>query len=397
MIKSLEKIFFFLLILLLPTQFGLHFWPDWSYVAGIRVDYLSPTIYLTDLLIAGLLFCSLFTSEWYKKKKSLLIVFGILTLALVNSLGKLSPWASLLKWGKVLELTLFALYLISQEKGRLKTIIIKALPLSIITFAAIGFLQIIFQGTIGGWFYFLGERNFTTLTPGIALYNLFGKLLLRPYSTFPHPNVFGAYMFVAAYALMTLKKEKRVIETLAIIVGFLAALLSGSSGVYLGIIVALVLSLLVNKLAAIIKLLPLGAVLLSFAFLFFSFIAPSKNFPETIAKRISLAKASASMVSGAPLLGVGLNNFIVGLPTYASKDSALWVLQPVHNVVLLIFVEAGVLGLLLFVFLLEKVFSKQTPLALAMVFLVVTGMVDHYWVTIQQTQILFALLVGLLW
>ena len=51
---NLSAIFFYLLILFLPTQLGKHFWPNFSYVYGVRIDYLSPTLYFTDILIIGL-------------------------------------------------------------------------------------------------------------------------------------------------------------------------------------------------------------------------------------------------------------------------------------------------------------------------------------------------------
>jgi len=44
-------LFFYLLILFLPTQLGRHFFFDFSFVSGIRIDYLAPTIYLTDILV----------------------------------------------------------------------------------------------------------------------------------------------------------------------------------------------------------------------------------------------------------------------------------------------------------------------------------------------------------
>ena len=46
-----------LIIFLMPTQLGLHFWPLSSLVYGIRVDYLAPTIYFLDILL--ILFLSL--------------------------------------------------------------------------------------------------------------------------------------------------------------------------------------------------------------------------------------------------------------------------------------------------------------------------------------------------
>jgi len=42
---KLQQRLFWLLVFLLPVQFGRHFWPEWSYVMGLRIDYLSPTIY----------------------------------------------------------------------------------------------------------------------------------------------------------------------------------------------------------------------------------------------------------------------------------------------------------------------------------------------------------------
>ena len=52
--NNLHRWLFYLLLLLIPTQLGYHFWPDFAFVNGIRVDYLAPTIYLTDLLILGI-------------------------------------------------------------------------------------------------------------------------------------------------------------------------------------------------------------------------------------------------------------------------------------------------------------------------------------------------------
>src|SRR3989338_9410931 len=49
--SKIENALFFLTLLFLPTQLGRHFWPSFSYILGIRTDYLSPTLYLTDILI----------------------------------------------------------------------------------------------------------------------------------------------------------------------------------------------------------------------------------------------------------------------------------------------------------------------------------------------------------
>src|SRR5579872_3631132 len=46
---KLATFFYLLTLLFLPTQLGKHFWPDFTVVEGFRIDYLSPTLYFTDL------------------------------------------------------------------------------------------------------------------------------------------------------------------------------------------------------------------------------------------------------------------------------------------------------------------------------------------------------------
>src|ERR1035437_7520739 len=89
--NKISKIFFYLLILFLPTQLGKHFWPNFSFVYGLRLDYLSPTIYLTDILILVIFIFSLKRFlAWLKniQKKQLLVFVLILisfSLGLANA------------------------------------------------------------------------------------------------------------------------------------------------------------------------------------------------------------------------------------------------------------------------------------------------------------------------
>src|SRR6266542_2212573 len=40
----------FLFLFLLPTQLGKHFFFDFSYISAVRIDYLAPTLFLTDII-----------------------------------------------------------------------------------------------------------------------------------------------------------------------------------------------------------------------------------------------------------------------------------------------------------------------------------------------------------
>ena len=92
----------FLLLLLLPSQLGLHFWPGWALVNGIRVDYLSPTFYLTDLIIFII---------WAFNHFKLKVPFVAIVLIVLNIFCSLSPLTSIFKWLRILEYFWFFKYL----------------------------------------------------------------------------------------------------------------------------------------------------------------------------------------------------------------------------------------------------------------------------------------------
>src|SRR3990167_10994750 len=59
-IKKPNQYFFniilFLFLFLLPTQFGKFFFFTFSYISGLRIDYLAYALYASDLLVVTLIF-----------------------------------------------------------------------------------------------------------------------------------------------------------------------------------------------------------------------------------------------------------------------------------------------------------------------------------------------------
>ena len=105
------------------------------------------------------------------------------------------------------------------------------------------------------------------------------------------------------------------------------------------------------------------------------------------------------MLKDHPLLGVGLNNFTVRMSEYGEVSGWARFLQPVHNVYLLIAAETGILGLILFLCLLFSVFrllwrSKNYLFLISLSQISFLCFVDHYFWSLQQTALLFWLLVG---
>ncbi len=385
---KIEKGLVLILIFLIPTQLAIHLWPSWAFIFGIRIDYLSPTIYLTDVLVFIIL--SLWIFQDFKiikkiifKHKVFLTLF--LILIILNTIFSTSIFPTLYKWIKILEFVFFAVYLSNSLKIIGKDLIFKTLFLSLIFFSLIGIDQFIIGKTIGGLLYFFGERSFTISTPGIALVKISGQDFLRAYSTFPHPNALAGYLGASTIFLFvnSFFKNNRNKQSLAksefgkrffgllIITG--CFLLTFSLTAFLSLIIIILLKKHYSKFFILLILASLLMPIISDTF-FQKF-----HFAKNISERLDLAKVSGKLISENFLMGTGLNTNL----TFSR------LLQPVHNIFLLTLSETGIFGLLFLVSLFHKSL-KFSPLILT--FIIITGVFDHYWLTLQQNLLLLSLI-----
>ena len=395
---------FLLFLFLLPTQLGYHFWPQWSLVFGIRVDYLSPAIYLTDILLISTLF--FWSREFSNKYKNL--VFPLVIFLVLNILFSSSWQVSIFKGLKIFEVVLLSLY-VSQNWKYLKTRI--WLPFSLASFYTLilVFFQMYFQKTIGGIFYFLGERTFFTSTPGIALFDFFGKALMRPYATFSHPNSLAGFslvvLFILFLSLQELRKKAKIITITAIIGSLVLIVLSVSQLVWIALLIVLCVYFFHGIIGRHAK--QLFSVFLVFCLAFSIFlslfsqnIADSFSFLESIEQRLNLNTVSKGLILRKPIFGVGLGNFVNVIKNYPDKNlfvsnTNVWLLQPVHNIFLLTFAETGIVGLGLFLLVLFKAANSGTKYLILLLPILLTGMGDHYWLTLQQNLLLFGIVFGI--
>jgi O-antigen ligase len=404
-LKALKVKVFEFFIFLLPTQLGYHFWPQWAYVFGIRIDYLSPTIYLTDIL-AGVLI-ALFLLEKKKIRISWTLLFlGLF--ALVNILAAGLEQAALFKWIKIAELTALA-YIVAQDKVlNVGKNIVLPLALGAVVVFFLALFQFILERSLGGPFYFLGERAFNSGTPGISLYSLFGRLHLRPYSTFSHPNSMAGFMGLTLILLLGLGsqfKEKRLVKILGVVASLGCLILSGSRAALGALVLVWGLYGLLKKRNKLFKQVLLvasaGSILVGMLlpFLANKILQTNLQFSERFSQRLVLADLAGRIYSQSPLTAIGLNNFIPGASGLKSLDYSSWILQPVHNLPLLLLAETGLIGFAIFVWffsrLVQKILVKPQFLGLALIFILVTASLDHYWLSLQQNQLLLSVFVGL--
>lgn len=344
-----------LLSFLLPFQLSYHFRALTTTIYGFEIDYLIPAVYISD--IVALLIIAFGVKHLRFTKGLAIYSLSLLVFAVINIMFSSFSTPAIYRWLKVAEMLLLGLVLINLKGLDVFKHFVKPLSYSIYITCVLGVLQYLVASSIGGAFYFLGERTFSFNDPNIALY---------PYSTFSHPNSFAGFLLVFAIFMLRFKNkfDKNYFWLLAFLVT-INLLLTNSLNVYITICLLLILKVRERFV---------------FAFVAFDF---SQRF---ITHRLELIKSALVMIKENFWTGVGLNNFIPNLVKVSNTYINAWELQPVHNIFLLVMAEIGILGLLAFLVL---VFTNFTIGNYPLIAILITGLNDHYWITLQQNMLLF--------
>ena len=405
--KFSELILFLLFLTSIPVQLGKHFWPTLSFVNGIRVDYLSPTLYFSDIVLLFLFvasFSRLKKTLWSLIKKPLFIYS--FTVLLIGCFLSLNPYAAFLKLVKLLEFLFLGFYTVKTFSFNFKDKYIYILTLGGLTQCIILFLQFFSQHSLDGVFYYLGERTIGPGSIGAAVFPLNNSLVMRPYGTFPHPNVLAFYLLFPFTYLLFSNGKNKTIKVIAITLLFFGIIFTFSRIVILLSLLILILHfyLKVRRVRKSLLLLCLSFILLFGALLFNRFTA---SFVSDLTLRNDLLKIGVSEFIKHPFFGVGLNNFFYHEIFY-QKDIMPTLLQPVHNIYVLWLVETGILGGIVALILLRKTFKKAIQkikskdnfyISTAILFFsaLFIGLFFHYLLTLQQGQLLLTISIGLLW
>jgi len=250
--------------------------------------------------------------------------------------------------------------------------------------------------------------------------------IIRAYGLVPHPNILAAILVVALIGLAWLFLKEKILawrgqelKTGLWLVSFFiisaALFFTFSRGVIVVGFVALFFWLgyvwLKNKeyrKPILIFILLLFAYSLLFIAAYWSHLAAHYNIEgfldsQSVDLRGFYNAVAMENIASFPLLGVGQGNFVWALMQVVEID--FWMYQPVHNSYLLLGVEAGVPALLAFLaFLLltlrdswqQKYKLGISSILFIVVCLLLIGLFDHFLWDIQQGQILFWLMLGLL-
>ena len=386
----------------LPIQLNKYFFTDSSFVLGIPIDYLAISIYLSDFAI--ILYLIIFVLDNYKKpqtllakSKNFLIPLLILNIYFIaNSiLTSKSPQTSAFSSLKFLEFSLFTLFAsvdFSDKKTMAKIKMVATVTLLWQSLLIV--LQFLYQKSLGLWF--LGERSFDGTTPSIAQTNILERQFLRPYGTFPHPNVLGAclvfFLIIISADLFKNNQEiaklKRLsYQKIAVGLSLVACLLIYSkTALFILILIPLIYSKNIKNII-------IATVLIILVVVFYiNFISYSHI--TSIAERLILTQAAYKIALINPLFGIGAGNFIAELAKLnLISISEVRLLQPVHNMFLLVIVENGIFGLILlanYLFAIQRKVASTQKLILFLALMLYFS-VDHFLWTLQQGQFLFAI------
>jgi hypothetical protein len=263
--------------------------------------------------------------------------------------------------------------------------------------------QLSIRGSVQGLFYWLGERFMIFTTPDVARASLFGTPFLRPYGTFSHPNsMAGFYALIHAlvFSWQPFRTTQlfRIMRMMILIGSALLVLLSFSKAAVLTLAIGYIVIFggrLIRQRCWI-CLIAKGSMLLLLILL----VLQAQGDTQGVQKRLWLAQTAINIIQEYPVMGVGPGNALIAQAEYPHPFGTFF-LQPVHNIGLLAATELGMVcmgAILALVVRPLMIAYRRNPQAtlLCCGLIVLTGMVDHYWLTLQQNILVSAIVFGIL-
>lgn len=436
---KIEKYIFYILIFSIPLQTR-KFLYSVDVAEGFN-EWHSVFIYGTDILLLGLLFLwaiNIFLDSKnpnhkaqianFKSNKLLITYCLLLTTLLFSAISIFIAPFLLIAGYRFIKLLLFIglFWYVVTQKFKFRDF---ALPFSAgaVLQALIAIGQFLKQSSLG--LTLLGESHLAAGREDVAEMVAFGARFMRAYGTFSSPNVLAAFLALAIFILVTwfltdkrLQSRKNFILTFTGLVliglGLLFTFSRSVLVIFVPLIVLYFAAIFVFKSLRALRqpakklAMPAGAAAFVFGLIYFPeiyerFITNVFQMRDlAIVERRFLFYTALEFIRSNPM-GVGLGNFTLHFrEVFWGLRESLY--QPAHNIYLLAAAEIGVLGGLAFVgFVLSILwqsiihfFAKQKNIlaffsTFTVLFIILTGLFDHYYWTLQQGALVFWAIAGL--
>ncbi|MDA0208504.1 MAG: O-antigen ligase family protein [bacterium] len=286
------------------------------------------------------------------------LTLGILAIAALSLVLSIDPAVSasqLMHLG--FAMMLFLLLLDERTDIRLS---LGAFCVGLIIPSVFGIIQVLMGGFPPSSMLGIATRSASMLGDSVFFFG--DHRILRAYGTFPHPNIFGGYLAIGMIAATWLQRKKfrnLVTEKMGTWLPLFfagALLLTGSRSAMFGLILAAIVSFVVLKLKSMnlartlvvpVAFLFIGGVLaLSFGTNLGSLRIGSEAESYAISERAQQYADYPEVIGQHWLIGSGLGSYSLAYeqarPTYE-----WWQYQPIHNTILLIIAEIGLIGALI--------------------------------------------------
>lgn len=394
--QYIKRLSIFLFVLFLPTQLGHYFFLSFSYISGVRLDFLAIPIFFTDFLA---LFMIISHIKIIKKfiKKYIVSIFLVLLLLSLHCAFSSAPLLAFFKLIKMFE-WIFVFIVFYYTKTNLLRLVFP-LCLGSVFVLILALIQFLSHQSIQGFFYYFGERYITTTLPSVAKVVFNGMEFLRPYATFSHPNsMAGFYLLIFVFSLFATTKthlEKKIRYAL-ITLSMLIVLISFSKLTL--ILLAIFWIVYVIKHYASRCKICLCAKLFVILFPILLFASGSGD-PYTLTKRLQGYSIGFEYMLKNFLFGSGIGQHIIILSKNINFLKIDIVPQPIHNIFIILCIELGLPIFILCVMGMYKIARnvlvyKKSMFMFLVIVIIATGMFDHYWITLQQNILISSVLLG---
>lgn len=428
--SKIEKLFFYLFIFSIPFQTR---WIVYQWGTSFN-EWSSAYIYFTDILLIFvfiLWFWRKKTQRYLKERPRLNIdkpIFWLVVFVLISFISIIKAeniGLSFYSWFKLLEMVGLFFYIKSNLNQGLINFrrICQVFVFSSLFQSVIIIWQYLGQASLG--LKFLAESPFNANMLGVAKIVVNDLKIVRPYGTFPHPNVLAAFLLLNIFFLFYLWLSREHFLSNYFFFIFLSLLLfsliiSYSRTIIFAFLTCSILYLILSLWRVIqttdlalfkrIILLLLIFIILSSLLFYAAWPEISSRFnisssEEAVTLRAFYNQTALEVIQESPFLGLGIGNFVWRIKGTLYLLGA-WLHQPVHNIYLLIASEVGLIGLVIFLLFLYQLIDRLTSgenhfiLKYLLFFIIISflfiGFFDHFFLTLQQGQLIFWIILGII-
>lgn len=413
---KLDRLLFYIFLVLLPFQTRILYFPGEAYVSWYFDYHLAFFVYLTDIILF-VCFTTwvVFNKPIFTKIQQLLplLGFGLVVLATLFHVKQMD--LGLYQAVKWVELGMLFTYICTTFDSRKHiTAILGILLVGSVFQAIIGWLQFHMQHMVGlTW---LGEYIAPLGTPGVSNIETSAGNIIRAYGTMPHPNVLAAFLILGLvlglyFVSRATTIGNKILLSLGVFVLTIGLFTTFSRIAWIAAAIAFISFFIFNWIKkqrstliviVVVSLVSCATIAWLYSDSFQSRVGETSS--VSVVDRYFFNQMGLDLIARYPILGVGVGNYVPALLDNYQLEP--WQHQPPHNIFIFIAAELGIVGLGLFIWLLFMIIKNSwaknivsDPLLFTVYCLLITfllmGQFDHYFVTIQQGRLMFAVVLGL--